>query len=51
MREKIFSNEVVVLGTVVHKYVTEKVTIFTISTGENAAGVVNYPKVVFFNDV
>lgn len=46
----IYENDALIQGTIVHKYVNDKVTILTLSTGRNAAGIVNYPKIVFFND-
>lgn len=43
-------NEVVLKGTIIHKFVTPEVAILTISTG-NSTPVVNFPKVVFFGDL
>lgn len=49
MSDILYCNDVVVQGTIVHKYSTDKVTILTISTGK-ATQVVNYPKFVFFEE-
>lgn len=43
-------NEVLLQGTIVHKFVTPDVAILTINTG-NATPVPNYPKVLFFGDL
>lgn len=43
-------NEVILQGIIVHKFVTDKVAILTIGTG-NATRKPNYPKVVCFNEV
>lgn len=43
-------NDVTIQGTIVHKFVTPKIAILTISTG-NATSIVNYPKVLFFGDL
>lgn len=43
-------NDVIIQGVIVHKFVTPKVAILTISTG-SATPTTNYPKVTFFEDV
>lgn len=46
----IYANNVTISGVIVHKYVTDKATTLTISTGR-ATKIPNYPKVVFFNEL
>ena len=43
-------NEVILQGVIVHKFVTDKVAILTIGTG-NATRKPNYPKVICFNEI
>ena len=43
-------NDVTLQGKIVHKFVTPKIAILTINTG-NATSEVNYPKVLCFNDL
>lgn len=43
------TNDVILQGIIVHKFVTPKIAILTINTG-NATPEPNYPKVLFFGD-
>lgn len=43
-------NDVLIQGIIVHKFVTPKIAILTINTG-NASAVPNYPKILFFGEL